>query len=129
MPIFLTTDDVIEIHDDQINVYGGSESIRDQDSLKSAVFQPKTGTFAGGFLYQNLFEMASVYGFHICQNHPFVDGNKRTAAEAMLTFLKINNITIDAQRGELENVMLMIASSTFTRNELSDWLRDRASSN
>ena len=77
-PEFLTLEDVLQIHKDQIEAYGGIRGIRDQGLLESAVMMPQA-TFGGEYLHQNLFEMASAYAFHIAENQPFLDGNKRTA--------------------------------------------------
>jgi len=89
VPLFLTLDDVLESHAEQIAAYGGSDGIRDVGMLLSAVAQPES-TFDGQFLHVDLFEMAAAYLFHIVQNHPFLDGNKRVGLEAALLFLEIN---------------------------------------
>ena len=78
-PDFLTLEEVLEIHDDQINRYGGASGIRDFGLLESALAQPQT-IFGGSLLHTDLFEMAAAYFFHIIQNHPFMDGNKRVGA-------------------------------------------------
>ena len=79
MPTFLTFDEILEIQEDQIRRYGGVGGVSDGKLLSSAIAQPQA-TFGGVFLHSNLFAMAAAYLFHICQNHCFVDGNKRTAA-------------------------------------------------
>jgi death-on-curing protein len=68
-----------------IEVYGGSEGLRDEGLLGSAIAQPQT-SFSHNYLYADLFEMAAAYLYHIVQNHPFYDGNKRTGAAAQLPF-------------------------------------------
>ena len=78
-PIFLSLAEVLEIHRDQIERYGGDPGIRDLDLLQSALAIPAAG-FGGQYLHNDLYEMAAAYLFHITQNHPFVDGNKRTGA-------------------------------------------------
>jgi len=80
-PIFLTLDEVMEIHDHQMELHGGNTSIRDFDLLESAVAQPYSG-FGDDYFHKDLYEMAAAYLYHITQNHPFVDGNKRTGAQA-----------------------------------------------
>jgi len=75
--IFLTLAEVIEIHKDQVERYGGHPGLRDYDLLCSAVAMPEA-SFCGNYLYIDIFEMASAYVFHICKNNPFIDGNKRT---------------------------------------------------
>ncbi len=86
-PDFLTLEEVIEIHDDQIARYGGARGIRDLGLLESALAQPQT-MFGGAFLHTDLFDMAAAYFFHIIQNHPLMDGNKRVGAVTALVFSK-----------------------------------------
>src|SRR6266702_1459663 len=88
-PTFLTTDQVLEIHSDQIARYGGMAGVRDLGLLQSALAQPQA-TFGGQLLHADLFEMAAAYLFHLVQNHPFVDGNKRVGAVAAIVFLLTN---------------------------------------
>ena len=96
-PLFLGLDEVIEIHHDQINRYGGPSGIRDIELLKSAIAMPPA-TFGGEYLHKNLYEMAAAYLFHITRNHPFIDGNKRTGAVAAVVFLFMNGIEFQAER-------------------------------
>src|SRR5690242_16295017 len=88
-PLFLSLDEVLEIHQQQIERYGGSHGIRDTAGLESAIATPQT-TFGGEFLYGSIPAMAAAYLFHISQNHPFIDGNKRVGANAAITFLLLN---------------------------------------
>lgn len=74
---FLEIYEVLLIHEDQIENYGGKEGIRAWDLLESAVNMPRT-TFDGNYLHKSIFDKASAYIFHLAQNHPFLDGNKRT---------------------------------------------------
>ncbi len=92
-PVFLTADDVMAIHDDQIEGYGGSHGIRDTGLLESAVAMPQAA-FADQYLHNGLCEMAAAYLFHIVQNHPFIDGNKRVGAASALVFLEINDVML-----------------------------------
>ena len=80
-PTFLSLDEVLEIHGQQIERYGGSAGLRDAAGLESAVATPQA-TFAGEFLHTSIPAMAAAYLFHLCQNHPFIDGNKRAGANA-----------------------------------------------
>lgn len=75
------------IHDEQIEVYGGIHGIRDKGLLESAVMMPQA-SFGGEYLHNGLFEMSAAYAFHIAENQPFLDGNKRTALVAALVFLE-----------------------------------------
>src|SRR5579864_1839590 len=97
-PLFLTLDEVLEIHAQQIELYGGSDRVRDPAGLESAITTP-TATFGGQGLHSTIPSMAAAYLFHICQNHPFVDGNKR-GANAAITFLLINDWEVDLSEDE-----------------------------
>lgn len=85
---FLSLEDVLEIHADQIQRYGGKMGIRDQKLLLSAIAQPSS-KFDGKYLHKSLHKKAAAYLFHICMNHPFIDGNKRVALVSMLVFLDL----------------------------------------
>ena len=80
-PDFLDIEDVLELHALQLARYGGADGVRDRGLLESAVAQPQA-TFDGAFVHDGLFAMAAAYLFHIVQNHPFIDGNKRAGAAA-----------------------------------------------
>ncbi len=121
-PLFLTLADVVEIHKDQINLYGGQQGIRDMALLESALAQPEA-SFAGEWLHPDLFEMASAYAFHICMNHPFFDGSKRAALATALVFLEINGVSILDPLGRLLDAMLKMASSHLSKSEFSEILR------
>ena len=92
-PDFLTPKDVLQIHEEQIDAYGGIHGLRDSGLLESAVATPQA-SFGGEFLHQDLFEMAAAYAFHISENQPFLDGNKRTALTTAIVFLYNNEIRI-----------------------------------
>jgi death-on-curing protein len=89
-PLFLSLDEVLEIHRQQIERYGGSPGIRDLGGLQSALGTPQS-TFGGQYLHPSVPAMAAVYLFHICQNHAFFDGNKRVGANAAIAFLLMND--------------------------------------
>src|SRR5688572_29541500 len=99
-PEFLSLDDVLTIHEDQIERYGGSPEIRDAGLLASAVETPRA-TYGEAFLHADLFHMAAAYLYHIVQNHAFVDGNKRTGAAAALVFLDINGVEVNVDDDDL----------------------------
>lgn len=84
-PEFLSLEDVLLIHDEQLEAYGGIQGIRDKGLLESAVMTAQA-SFGGEYLHQDLFEMAAAYAFHIAENQPFLDGNKRTALVSALVF-------------------------------------------
>jgi death-on-curing protein len=87
---------VLELHRLSLEAYGGLEGVRDMGMLESAIGQPQT-SFGGAYAHDGLFEMAGAYLFHVARNHPFVDGNKRTALLAAVVFLDINGITIERE--------------------------------
>jgi death-on-curing protein len=86
-PIFLEFDEVLEMHEELIERYGGIKGIRDQGMLQSALAQPTSG-FGDDYFHKDLWEMAAAYLYHVVKNHPFIDGNKRTGAVCALAFLK-----------------------------------------
>ena len=83
-PTFLLLDEVLEMHEQQIERYGGSTGLRDAAGLESAIATPQS-TFGGEFLHGSIPAMAAAYLFHLCQNHAFIDGNKRVNANAAVT--------------------------------------------
>ena len=125
VPDFLSYDDIVAIHQDQIARYGGNLGIRDMGLLQSAVAQPRA-TFAGQFLHANVFEMASAYLFHLVKNHPFIDGNKRTGAVAALVFLELNGIEIRATESEFEQLVLEVARGDCQKREITEFLANHA---
>ncbi len=124
-PVLLTLDEVLALHTDQIERYGGSRGLRDRDLLSSALGTP-SATFGGSFLHQSLFEMAAAYLFHIAQNHPFVDGNKRTALAASLVFLAMNEVEVRSNEDELTELVLGVADGRITKAEVAVFLQKHA---
>ncbi len=122
---FLGLDEILEIHRDQIERYGGSAGIRDMGLLQSAVAMPAAG-FGGNYLHQDIFEMAAAYLFHITQNHPFVDGNKRTGTVAAVVFLEINGIELNADEDELENLVRSVAMGEADKSAAAAFLRNNS---
>jgi death on curing protein len=121
--VFLTLAEVIDIHTDQIERYGGISGIREMNLLSSAVSMPRA-TFQKDFLHADIFEMASAYAYHICQNHPFIDGNKRTALACALVFLELNGISIFDPGGRLYDAMMALASGNLKKNEFANILKE-----
>ena len=120
--IFLTLSEVVDIHADQITRYGGADGVRDINLLSSAVAMP-LASFSNNYLHTDIYEMAAAYAFHICQNHPFVDGNKRTALAAALVFLVLNGINITDPSGKLYDSMISLASGKLGKAEFAAVLR------
>jgi death on curing protein len=124
-PTFLSIGEVLEIHRDQINRYGGEPGIRDLGLLQSALAMPAAG-FGGRFVHGDLYEMAAAYLFHIVQNHPFVDGNKRTGVVAALVFLALNNVVIEAEEEDFERVVRAAAEGQAAKATVSEFLKKHA---
>ena len=122
-PKFLTLAEIIEIHRDQISQYGGDPGIRDLGLLQSALAMPAAG-FGGSFVHGDLYEMAAAYLFHIVQNHPFVDGNKRTGVVAALVFLALNGVTIEAEEDVFEKVVWAVARGEADKATVGEFFRE-----
>ena len=121
-PDFLIYNDVLLIHADQITRYGGSPDLRDPGLLSSAINQPQA-TYEGKYLHSDLIEMAAAYLFHIVQNHPFMDGNKRTGTASALVFLDLNGIDIDIPEDELADFVIELAQGIREKHEVNAFLR------
>lgn len=119
---FLAVEDVLSLHADQVDLYGGEHGVRDVGLLESAVAQPQA-TFGGEHLHKDLCEMAAAYMFHIVQNHPFLDGNKRTGAVAALVFLDINGTEIDAPKGALYDLTIAVATGQADKARIAEFFR------
>jgi death-on-curing protein len=120
--IFLSVDDVLLIHTDTIDNDGGSHGVRDHGLLDAAVAMPRQ-QFGGEYLHEDLPAMAAAYMFHIAQNHPFVDGNKRAAVLSALVFLNMNGVRELPDPKELESITLQVAASELGKDALIKWIR------
>ena len=117
MTDYLTFAEVLAIHDDQIERYGGSPGVRDPGLLEAALFRPQTGYYA------DLIEEAAALWESLAQNHPFIDGNKRVAFAATYTFLAINGIRITADaEAAYDFIAGLYAANDFTFENLATWL-------
>jgi len=115
---YLTTTEALAIHADQIERYGGAPGVRDHGLLDAALSRPQTGYYA------DLIEEAAALWESLAQNHPFIDGNKRTAFAVTYTFLNINHIDISASAADsFAFIGERYASGTFQFRHLSAWLR------
>ncbi len=119
---FLTLDEVLALHADQIERYGGRAGIRDLGSLSSALATPKASS-QKTFLHQTPHEMAAAYLFHIVQNHPFVDGNKRTGLIAAIAFLGLNDVELTADPDAVYRLAVGVASGPVTKAEVAVFLQ------
>lgn len=122
---FLTFADIVEIHKYQIENFGGADGLRDIELLKSAIGMPES-TFGGAFLHPTIYEMAAAYLYHLVENHPFVDGNKRVGAMAALIFLDINNIEFDAPESLFTEMVLKVASGKMLKAEITLFLKEHS---
>ncbi|MGV3605380.1 MAG: type II toxin-antitoxin system death-on-curing family toxin [Planctomycetaceae bacterium] len=120
--LFLTLDDILESHQNQIDTYGGSHGIRDIRLLESAIAQPEA-SFGGQYLHADVFEMAAAYLYHLVMNHPFVDGNKRVGLEAALIFLEINDATLNASDEALVDLVLKTIAGELGKKDIAEFFR------
>ena len=121
-PAFLTVDQVIAVHRRMIEEFGGDPSVRDRGLLESAVMMP-AARFGGKFLHDGIPAMAAAYLFHICRNHPFTDGNKRTGLASAEMFVLLNEMRLDATNAELEALTIGVAASRISKDETVDFFR------
>ena len=119
--IFLGVKDVLLLHTDTIDIDGGPQGVREHGLLDAAVAMPRQ-QFDGDYLHEDIAAMAAAYLFHLAQNHPFVDGNKRAAVMALLVFLHLNGIEkLPAPHG-LVVVTLQDAGREMSKDALTQWL-------
>lgn len=127
MAVHFIPDEIVPmLHADLIKRYGGTPGVRDRGLLASALAQPRM-TAQKRFLHRTIFDKAAAYGFHVCRNHPFVDGNKRIAFVLMDIFLLKKRWKLDASEEEAFEIMITLASGSLTKTDLSAWLRDCSS--
>lgn len=120
--IYLTIEQILDIHNQIIARTVGVSGITNRGLLESAVAQPQM-TFGGQELYATLPGKAAALGFSLIKNHPFLDGNKRTGHAAMEVFLILNGFEINANLEEQEKVIIQVASGEITREEFTHWLQ------
>jgi death on curing protein len=121
MTKFLTVPQVIELHDAFLEDWGGLPGIRDIGLLDSAVQSPRVTMF-GKPLHRTVYDQAAAYVFHIVQNHPFNDGNKRTGAICAILFLEMNNIEIAFSEVQYEELVVEVAQGQHTKDQISHFL-------
>jgi len=119
-PIFLTLEEVLLIHQDQISRYGGSAGIRDEDVLLSAIEAPR---WAFQYGEADLVAIAATYLYHLMMNHAFIDGNKRVGTTAALVFLDLNGHWLEMPDDELEAMALQVAQGQLDKDEIGYRLR------
>ena len=121
-PAFLTLADVVRIHVDQIERFGGRVGIRDIGLLQSALAMPEA-SFGGEWMHRDPYEMAAAYAFHISQDQPFFDGNKRTGLACALVFLELNGVSLSDPAGRLYQAMMDVAAGDADKWALADAFR------
>jgi len=124
-PLFLDLDSVMRLHRSLIEHYGGMDGIRDIGLLHSAISMPQAA-YGGQYLHNDMFEMAAAYLYHVVQNHPFLDGNKRTGAAAAIVFLAMNDISIHNDQQGLVDVTLSVAIGQTGKAEIAEFFRSHA---
>ncbi|MDZ7950131.1 type II toxin-antitoxin system death-on-curing family toxin [Nostoc sp. DedQUE09] len=118
---FLTISQVLDIHQRQIQRFGGTSGVRDEGLLDSALAQAQA-TFSGELLHPTIHEQAAAYLYHLAMNHPFIDGNKRTAFAVMLTFLSLNGYTLNLSQEQAYNLVIQVVQKEISKEELSAFL-------
>lgn len=115
---FLTLEEVLAAHDATLRKHGGTAGTRDMGALQSALAMPASG-FGDQYFHSTIWEMAAAYAYHISQNHPFVDGNKRTGILAALTFLELNGYEIIDSTNKLHAAMVEVSSGRGSKAQLA----------
>lgn len=115
---FLTLAEILLICENQIRNYGGIYGVRDLSLISSAAAMPQS-SYAGTYLHPSIPEMAAAYAFHLCKNHPFLDGNKRVPLAAALVFLDLNGYDFVCGNDEVYDTFMALASDTLSKDALS----------
>lgn len=119
---YLTTEQVLLIHDDMVHKFGGSHGIRDLGLVESAVARPQAG-FGDFEAYPDLFLKAAVLIHSLLKNHAFIDGNKRTSTTAAEMFLWQNGYEIDAKKNEIYNLAMAVEDNSLPEDKIAEWLK------
>jgi death-on-curing protein len=120
-PIWLDVDEVIDMHAEQLAIFGGPEGIRDRGLLESAVSRPVNQWNDG---QTDMAARAAAYAFGLARNHPFVDGNKRVTFHAMMVFLRLNNVPFAPEPAHATAIILSLAAGEVSEEGLTRWIRD-----
>ena len=120
-PIWLELDVVLALHDMQLAAFGGPAGLRDAGLLESALYRPRN-VLCYAAEAPSLARLAAAYAFGLVENHPFVDGNKRTGLVVSFTFLKLNGHRITASEEDAYQTFLNLASGALSEEALADWM-------
>ena len=126
MTVWIGSNVAVAIHSLQISEHGGSDGIRDQGLLESALARPQN--IASYEPDADLARLAAAYGYGIIKNHPFIDGNKRTGYVVMESFLVLNGQSLIASEEEKYPIVIAVADGTMSEDEFAEWLRERLAS-
>ena len=124
-PLFLTLDEGLSLHAEQIRLFGGSSGLRHLGLLQSAMGSVEA-TFGGAFLHETIFSMAATYLYAILRNHPFIDGNKRTAVAAALIFLELNGVEVDAEEDAFYDMVIGVVEGDVSKAAVTVFLEEHA---
>ncbi len=124
-PLFLRLDKILELQRILIEQFGGEPGLRDRGLLQSALAMPQAG-FGDQYFHKDLFEMAAAYLYHLVQNHPFVDGNKRAGSAAAIIFLKMNGMTTTATETAYAELTLDVAQGKLDKPAIAAFFRKHA---
>lgn len=123
--LFITRQEIITIHFRAIKDFGGLDGILNESMLESAINMPQLGTKEDGYFHKTIPEMAAAYGYYLSRNHPFRDGNKRTALAAVGVFLRMNGYEIP-DSDEFCEAIENVASGKITKEEFTEFIRGEA---
>jgi death-on-curing protein len=121
-PIWLDVDEIIDMHTEQLAMFGGPEGIRDRGALESAIARPVNNKWHYG--ETDMVSLAAAYAFGLARNHPFVDGNKRTAFHALMVFLRVNGVRFAPDPAHATEIILSLAAGEVSEESLARWIRD-----
>jgi death on curing protein len=127
-PNFLSKSIILRLHTRQIERFGGTNGLRDEGLLESAIAQPQA-TFGGQYLHATIYAQAAAYLYHIAMNHPFIDGNKRTAFATMDTFLLLNGYTLNLSNEEAYIMVVRVVEGGISKEELTIYLEQNVIEN
>lgn len=125
-PLFLTSRQVLALHRQQIELFGGDAGMRDPGLLESALAQPPMNWVYD--LEADFLDLAAAYAFHLTKNHPFNDGNKRVALHAAMTFLLINGVEINVSQEALYEAVISLTTSRWDKSEFAAFFRQHSTS-
>jgi death-on-curing protein len=120
-PFWLSSQMIVAIHDEQLTIHGGAAGLRDEGMLASALDRPRN---KWTYDQAEMPELAAAHAFGIARNHPFIDGNKRTALLALYTFLGVNGVEFDVPEAEAASIILSLAAGEVSEESLARWIRD-----